>query len=113
MKLTENECSEALTRLLRPYYAKVDVQNVYHSINKCHSIEDDSNLLTLLIQEYFGNSPLKFDELEENMWVWDDKKKEWCILDKLWEKELRWYSPSGLHGGVFEENRFYRKEVQE
>lgn len=65
MKLIENECSEALTRLLRPYYAKVDVQNVYHSINKGHSIEDDSNLLTLLIMEYFDNPPLKFDELNK------------------------------------------------
>lgn len=62
MKLIENECSEALTRLLRPYYAKVDVQNVYHSINEGHSIEYDSNLLTLLIMEYFGNPPLKFEE---------------------------------------------------
>ena len=65
MKLIENECSEALTRLLRPYFAKVSVQDVYHSINEGHSIEEDSNLLTLLIQEYFSNPPLKFEELEE------------------------------------------------
>lgn len=60
--LNREECDNALTRLLRPYFAKVDVQNVYHSINKGHSIEEDSNLLTLLIQEHFDNPPLKFED---------------------------------------------------
>lgn len=59
--LTEKECNEALTRLLRPYFAKVSVQNLYHDINKEYSIEEDSNLLALLIQEYFDNPPLKFE----------------------------------------------------
>ena len=63
--LTKEECDKALTRLLRPYFAKVDVQNVYHSINEGHSIEDDSNLLTLLIMEHFDNPPLEWEELKE------------------------------------------------
>lgn len=83
MKLTENECSEALTRLLRPYFAKVSVQDVYHSINKGHSIEEDSNLLTLLIMEYFDNPPLKCEErvkfLEKQL---DIAIKELCFTAK-------------------------------
>lgn len=117
MKITENECSEALTRLLRPYFVKVDVQNVYHSINKGYSIEDDSNLITLLIQKHFSNPPLKFEELKEGMWVWDNKlKKYWFVIGihktiykvthlRVWEGR-----PYYLE---FEENRFYRKEVRE
>lgn len=122
MKLTENECSEALTRLLRPYLAKVSVQDVYHSINKGHSIEEDSNLLTLLILEYFANPPLtseylmRFDEIEDGMLVWDDKlKKYWFVIGvhktihkvthlRVWEGR-----PYYLE---FEENRFYKKELR-
>ena len=39
--LNREECDNALTRLLRPYFAKVDVQNVYHDINRGHSIDED------------------------------------------------------------------------
>lgn len=137
MKLIENECSEALTRLLRPYYAKVDVQNVYHSINKGHSIEDDSNLLTLLIVEYFDNPPLKFEELIKHKVVWDNEIKEFAfVLEQYKPTILNVPAPSDLRaisleyrGGEIEcllsekveetindyysPNRFYRKEVQE
>ena len=101
MKLIENECSEALTRLLRPYFAKVSIQDVYHSINKGYSIEDDSNLLTLLIMDYFGNPPLKWEErvkfLEKQL---DIAIKELCFtakgadacnsLDNLYEGIKEW-----------------------
>ena len=121
MKLIENECSEALTRLLRPYYAKVDVQNVYHSINKGHSIEDDSNLLTLLIMEYFGNPPLKFEELKENMWVWDNYWKEYFEISEVYSntKEIdvlihqNKINQKRYETIKYTPNRFYRKEVQE
>lgn len=123
MNLTENECSEALTRLLRPYFAKVSVQDVYHSINKGHSIEEDSNLLTLLILEYFANQPLtseylmRFDEIEDGMLVWDDKlKKYWLVIGvhktihKVTHLRVWKGRPYYLE---FEENRFFRKEAQE
>lgn len=92
--LNREECENALTRLLRPYFAKVDVQSVYHSINKGHSIEDDSNLLTLLIMEYFDNPPLKFEELKEGMFVWDNKRK-WIWI--LFRKRL-YLRITGNHG---------------
>lgn len=116
MQLTENECSEALTRLLRPYFAKVDLQNVYHSINKGHSIEEDSNLLTLLIQEYFDNPPLKFEELKEDMWVWDNENKQMIKIYDTYilpsgTKVVRFKWGFEYYKGKFEENRFYRKEV--
>lgn len=120
MNLTENECSEALTRLLRPYFAKVDVQNVYHSINKGHSIEEDSNLLTLLIQEYFDNPPLKWEELKEKTWYWHEPSKSWIYLFKPlnWEpvKGLRYaeriiQNPCDGYYMDFKEGQLYRKEV--
>lgn len=118
MKLTENECSEALTRLLRPYFAKVSVQDVYHSINKGHSIEDDSNLLTLLIQEHFDNPPLKFEELNKGYPIYDNDEivcgwKFIYMIDKEYKQLLLIDEEGNVNWVNYEENRFYRKEVQE
>lgn len=130
--LNREECDNALTRLLRPYFAKVDVQNVYHDINRGHSIDEDSNLLTLLIMEHFSNPPLKFEELKEGMWIWDNQLKEWRkVIEKLIvgvSEGSEFYEDIyvkgtkviriGLHKFdwkdiLFESKRFYRKEVQE
>ena len=73
--MNKEECSEVLTRLLRPYFASVEIQNAYHSINKGHSIDYDSNVLTLLIEEHFNPQPYKFEELKKGMWVWDNVEK--------------------------------------
>lgn len=113
--LTESECSEVLTRLLRPYFAKVDVQNVYHDINKGHSIEEDSNLITLLIQEHFSNPPLLYGEIEEGKWYWHNKKKEWV---KILNKDVCTYSDYPIIETIneyieFELDCFYRKQVEE
>ena len=72
--LTKERCSEALTRLLRPYFASVEIQNAYHDINKGYSIDHDSNVFTLLIKEHFNPQPYKFEDLHKGMWVWDDKE---------------------------------------
>lgn len=71
--LNKEECDEALTRLLRPYFASTEIQNAYHDINKGHSIDHDSNIITLLIKEHFNPQPYKFEELKKSMWIWDDK----------------------------------------
>ena len=115
MKLTENECSEALTRLLRPYFAKVSVQDVYHSINKGHSIEEDSNSLTLLIQEYFDNPPLKFEELQERE-TYYHIYFGWISIRSISDCEcilINTLNSDGYKQIEFEEDCFYRKEVQE
>lgn len=116
--LNKEECDNALTRLLRPYFAKVDVQNVYHSINKGHSIEDDSNLLTLLIMEYFGNPPLKFEELNKGYPIYDNDIivcgwKIIYMIDKQYKQLLLIDEEGNVNWVNYEENRFYRKEVQE
>lgn len=68
------------------------------------------------------NKPLKFEELKEGMWVWDNKNKEYIfIFEPLnWKaiKGLRYanqviYYPTEGYYTVFEENRFFRKQVEE
>lgn len=118
--LNREECDNALTRLLRPYFAKVDVQNVYHDINRGHSIEDDSNLLTLLIMEYFDNPPLKFEEIKENDFIFDKKTKERAKVRETRNTDgekyiifFQGYRCWDFYIKKYEPNRFYRKEVQD
>lgn len=67
----------------------------------------------LLIECKEDNPPLKLKELEQEMWVWDNKEKMFCkIVEVLSFDKL---SVDYHYEGVleFEENRFYRKEVKE
>lgn len=70
-----------------------------------------------------NNPPLKFEDLHEGMWVWDDKNK---IYNLIYEKrincakekeiEFQWEMPDrecqNFMTDVYEENRFYCREVQ-
>lgn len=76
--------------------------------------------LEQLINEHFDNPPLKFEELEVGMVVWDNIKKKFvqigpfCPID-----EYYWIYSFGTDifeyavKNEFEENRFYRWEVKE
>lgn len=91
-------------------------------------IIENTDVDKLLIKCKENNPPLKFEELEEGVWVWDDKYKTYYVIKKigkgksifarynrfvineftgeLEEADCGWM-------GSFEENRFYRKEVKE
>ncbi|MCR0416948.1 hypothetical protein MKC64_07015 [[Clostridium] innocuum] len=71
-----------------------------------------------------NNSPLKFEDLHEGMWIWDDKNKIYNLIYKkrincAKEKEIefQWEMPDrecqNFMTDVYEENRFYRREVQQ
>lgn len=113
--LNREECDNALTRLLRPYFAKVDVQNVYHDINRGHSIDEDSNLLTLLIMEHFSNPPLKFEELQERE-TYYHIYYGWISIRSISDCEcilINTLNSDGYKQIEFEEDCFYRKQVKE
>lgn len=59
------------------------------------------------------NPPLKFEELEVGMWVWDNLIKEY---KKIYGKEIK-YNEEWVEYRydfvAFEENRFYRCQVKE
>lgn len=73
-----------------------------------------------------NNPPLKFDELKEGMWVWDNKYKYYFECNPRISTDMAecvWYESFWYNTGEgydefyedyieFEENRFYRKEVQ-
>lgn len=108
--LTKEECLEALTEI-----------KMYGSINiPLYSLEVIENL----IGEHFDNPPLKFEEIKEKMWVWDDIDKEYRKVygkgiysgdEYLMKKGCKvvFISEDEYFNLIYEPNRFYRKEVQE
>lgn len=118
MKLTKEECNYAYTMIdNHRCYVECEKCNYKDTCNLCRS----RNIIKQLINEHFDNKPLKFEELHEGMWVWDNKTKSYIFVFKPlnWEpiKGLRYahqiinHSAEGYYMD-FEENRFYRKEVK-
>lgn len=80
------------------------------------------HLFKQLIEEHFSSSqtrvetrdnpPLKFEEMKEGDWVWDNKIKQYYQISCLF-KDNREMATYGFMNGfvLFEENRFYRKQV--
>lgn len=107
MMLTREECYIALNDMY---------DSTLLSKDDC---KGNREILAQLIEEHFDNPPLKFDELEENMWVWDNKRKVKLLIAYCYsEDDMGYYNLSNPEDYKyvhieFEENRFYRKEVQE
>lgn len=72
-----------------------------------------------LIKEFKSNPPLKFEDLKEGMWIWDNKIKEYIKLEKHCAKGLGYLGYDLKINDIdwfdleFEENRFYLREVKE
>lgn len=130
MSLTKQECENVLSET--KIYLKNQMQKkerIRHSVYLLNTI---TYLFEKLIHEHFDNPPLKFEELEEGMWVWDNQLKEWRkVIEKLIvgvSEGSEFYEDIyvkgtkviriGLHKFdwkdiLFESKRFYRKEVKE
>lgn len=98
--LTKEECLEALN-------------NFWKAQDENHRLYWSRSVLNKLIEEHFDNPPLKLEQLELGMWVWDSKKDAWICIDRpivnvSYCKRLEDYGLVIL----FEENRYYRKEVK-
>lgn len=115
MELTKKNCMIAKNRMRGLAYASCNCreENI-DEVNNC------DNYLEQLINEHFDNQPLKFENLHEGMWVWDDKAKSYIYIFKPldWKpvKGIRYASyiiTNSAEGYYmdFEENRFYRREV--
>lgn len=110
--VTEKECEKALDHLEKCYW---DQDNSYGAMN---GVRKDLDILNKLIHEHFDNPPLKFEELEEGMFVWDNKHHTYILIDRIWEtynKTIYFYAIGWecCENTEFEPKRFYRKEVQD
>lgn len=66
-----------------------------------------------LIAEHFDNPPLKFEDLEPDMWIWDNEDKMYLqIVRPLSYQQIfvNYYYEDYLS---FEDGRYYAREVKE
>lgn len=113
--LTKEECKEALGNL---YFASY---NPHREEELTQTLKENMHTLDNLIEEHFDNKatefdnpPLKFEELKEKMWVWDNDRivKGYYQIYSLNHKEKTVNFTSWHIGSLkFEENRFYRRQV--
>lgn len=79
------------------------------TINVTYDKED----LEKMIHDLIENKPLKEDEIKDGMVIWDNKRQKWLCIK--WCGKLGFYfiGCDGFYRFDYEENRFYRNEVQE
>ena len=133
MKLTKEECEKAL-EWFKLKQCKGCLSQYPNCWSKC--IDMPYTTLKQLINDHFkleemylklvkmwgmdSNPPLKFEELKEGMWVWDNKTKKYKqvsdipnITNKTGHNVDFVYFRGHKEVMLFDENRFYRREVKE
>lgn len=111
-KTLEEECLKSLSALSLGNYCFDNITSKYPYLKY------EYDCLFELIDKYFDNPPLKFEELKVDDWVWDNKYKYYGQIyetKKLSNGTSRiiCYNDMSNFDFEFEENRFYRKQVEE
>ena len=110
--MTKEECIKALKTLHTMAWFETKDKNY---------VDENYSILVRLINQHFDNPPLKFEELKEGQWVWDNMNKAYLQIDEDFDVGnnniiLRYREDShnsNVESVPFEENRFYRYEVKE
>ena len=119
MMLTKEECLEALRDI--EFNLPISyINSEYGLFGRCAYV-GQIEILKNLIYEHFNNPPLKFEELKENMWVWDNYWEEYFEISEVYSntKEIdvlihqNKINQKRYETIKYTPNRFYRKEVQE
>lgn len=108
--LTKEECEKALNSL----YKVADKLVLDHNI-----FIGSYDILKNLIEEHFSNPPLEWEEIKVNDVIFDKQLKETIkikdkfIFDDIKNITFEIFGSNRTYAGTYEENRFFRKEVQE
>ena len=62
------------------------------------------------VKKLTDNPPLEFNELEPEMWVWDDFHQDYTQIKSI-DEEHRWVEFYGFRKSIFKKNQYYRKQV--
>lgn len=119
--LDEKECKQALKDLTLHAFrqlgsaTKFDYEKSKFVLKEREQRQHD--ILLQLINEYFYNQPLRFEEIKKGMWIWDNASKEWMKVETTRETYTKfiecWTIGWDLLKKIeYKENFFYRKEVQ-
>lgn len=121
--LTEEECLKALCRIqcgAKRNKKCEDCKCFDTKINpwKCVENTNESLIIRDLVEEHFNPQPLKFEELHENMWVYDVKNKCCIYIEEFTvnnQMMIIRYPMSNRDSNCewcnFEENRFYPIQI--
>lgn len=106
--ITKEQCEQALDHFEKCYW---DQDNSYSAMN---GVRKDLDILNKLIHEHFDNPPLTHEEIEEGKWYWHNKLKFWMkIINKDVCTEIFPVMENEDGYIYFEEDTYFRKEVQE
>ncbi len=112
--LTKEECTKALDNIT------LEVSTMDNEDTRLieSNVDVEINLLDDLIKEHFDNPPLKFEELEDGEWYWCEAYG-WCLMNFYEDLhgKIHYKANTVLDNEIdllveFEENRFYRKQVE-
>lgn len=121
--LTKEECLKALCRIqcgAKRNKKCEDCKCFDTKINiwKCVGNTNESLIIRYLVEEHFNPQPLKFEELHENMWVYDVKNKCCIYIEEFTvdnQMMIIRYPMSNRDSNCewcnFEENRFYPIQI--
>lgn len=101
---------------IKPYWEMFDVKELENAPKwDGHQPKDIDRLFSIN-----DNPPLKFEEIKEKMWVWDNKTKRYMKVydisysEKAFNVNGEWYLDDlYLEEFEFEDGRFYLKEVKD
>lgn len=122
--VTKEQCEQALRNLETINldivldelgYEKAE-QVSWYGMNDYPTLEKkgDIDVLRELIEEHFNNPPLTHEEIEEGKWYWHNKLKFWMkIINKDVCTEIFPVMENEDGYIYFEEDTYFRKEVQE
>lgn len=111
--LNREECEEAL-RDIEVNLPKLYIDSEYGLFGRCAYVKQ-IEILKNLIYEHFYNPPLKFEELQERE-TYYHIYYGWISIKKIIDCEcilINTLNSDGYKQIEFEEDCFYRKEVQE
>lgn len=119
MSLTKKECLEAHKELCNALVTTDYVDG--RAVSTYPIYEDELGILYKLINEHFDNEPLKFEELKDGMWIWDNKHKVYNRVRETFNfgnynvVKFAYLNETTQWGDTieFEENRFYRKQAED
>lgn len=131
------ESLDTIEQLIKEHYNMINVDEFSKKCEKLYTNEDYFKFIILAITKYndkdlqdkaihclsylkqqLENPPLNFEELEPDMWIWDNKLKTYFLIKSI-KPYSYWnivvyanYLTDSFEEVHFEENRFYRYEVK-
>ena len=110
---------DTLRQLIKEHFELVEKYNrIYDECpQKCEMLKQLQDEVDKYKHEYFAMcdlyenpQPYKFEDLKEDMWVWDNEKKEVIYIDFIKRNRIYFYTckyDDGLFHRNFQDNRFF------